>query len=105
MTTHTATAIRTALGLKCSRSKVPGGAWGVLERAVRYGDTDWMTRQMEQAVWGIDHSVSTGRLDHRAVDAIRAMSDWTLCGLIAEIADSCRVQGEVSTYLARRFAA
>ena len=101
---HTATNIRTAMGLKCSRSKVRGGGWAFLVRHLQYGDVEWMTREIQQALWGIDHAVSTGRLDHRAVDAIRALTDWHLAGLIADIADNCRVQGEVSTYLARRFA-
>ncbi len=106
MTAHTtATNLRAAMGLKCSRSKVPGGAWAFLTRHLNYGDVEWMSREVHQALWGIDHAVTTGRLDHRAVDAIRAMNDWALCGLIADIAANCRVQGEVSTYLAHRFAA
>lgn len=103
-TTYTAATLRTALGLKCSRSKVPGGAWAYLARHLQYGGVDWMTRGVERAIWGIDHAVTTGRLDHRAVDAIRALNDWHLCALVADVADNCRVQGEVSTYLARRYA-
>lgn len=36
--------IRTNLGLKCSRSKVRGGAWNMLAMLAGYGDVEWMPR-------------------------------------------------------------
>lgn len=95
--------IRTNLGLKCSRSKVRGGAWNMLAMLASYGDVEWMPRSVVTAMYGIDYARRTGRLPGTANIAIRDLTDWQLCELVAEVATACSVSGEVPRFLIDKF--
>lgn len=97
------TTIRTNLGLKCSRSKVRGGAWNMLAMLAGYGDVEWMPRSVVTAMYGIDYARRTGRLPGTANIAIRELSDWQLCELVAEVAVACKVPGEAPQFLIKKF--
>ncbi len=95
--------LREGLGLKCSRSKVRGGAWARLALLVSYGDVEWMPYSVTTAMLGIDYARQTGRLPGAADACIKALSDWQLCGLVAEVATTCPVMGEVPRFLIDKF--
>lgn len=95
--------IRANLGLKCSRSKVLGGAWNTLAILAGYGDVGWMPPPVVTAMYGIDYARRTGRLPGTANIAIRDLTDWQLCELVAEVATACSVSGEVPRFLIDKF--
>lgn len=95
--------IRANLGLKCSRSKVRGGAWNMLAMLAGYGDVEWMPQSVVTAMYGIDYARRTGCLPGTAQIAIRELSDWKLCGLVAEVAIFCQFAGDVPQFLIKKF--
>jgi hypothetical protein len=94
--------LRSNLGLKCSRSHTRYGAWKHLA-VVADHESDWMPYEVVVAMHGIDHAVNTGRLAGEIATAIRSLSDWQMCGLIAEVAATCKVSGVVPAYLINKF--
>lgn len=76
------------------------------ESALRAGrDSDrGLPASVDTAVQGIGWAVNTGRVSSPIAKAIREMSAWDTCDLVAEVAFACEVQGQVPQYLIKRFA-
>lgn len=97
-----ASVLRDNLGLKCPRSRTRYGAWKHLAVTAQ-GESDWMPYSVVVAMNGIDFAFNTGRLDHTITDQIKALNDWHLCALLADVAANCYVSGEVPGYLINRY--
>lgn len=101
--------IRKRIRLYRRATVLPSGtAWqgsfrviGLLAESNAYG---WFG-QVDTAVQGIAYAINTGRVSGTVAQAIRDLSDWDVCALIAETALACTVIGEVPQYLIKRFAA
>lgn len=98
-----AATLRTNLGLARDGDTYPGGAWAYLARAVGYGDVEWLTHDVETALYGIDYARRAGRLSGTHALALRPIiaNDWDLCELIGQVVAHCTVAGQVPAFLIR----
>lgn len=95
--------LRADLGITGPRSKVRhGSAWNVIAIRCVYPDSPW-PYEVTTAMYGIDWARRSGRIDCWVEEYLRGLSDWQWCSLIADVAVSCRVSGEVPEYFVRRF--
>lgn len=102
-----ATKIRKGIRLYRRATVLPGGAWRSIGRqaeAVMSGSNayEWPA-SVDTAVQGIAYALNTGRVGGSAAAAIRQLSDWDKCELVAEVALACDVIGKVPRYLIQRF--
>lgn len=102
---HLTALIRANLGLRSPQTRLPHGdtAWNALARLVGYGDVEWLPDTVATAMYGIDWARRTGRLPTPTAQAIRALSDWQLCALVAEVAVACPAIGVVPRFLITRY--
>lgn len=99
-----ATQIRKYIRLYRRAGEVPG-LWRCLTLAGEYAlRTGNLPASVDTAVQGIGYAVNTGRVASPIAKAIREMSPWDTCDLVAEVAFACDVQGQVPQYLIKRFA-
>lgn len=100
--------IRKGIPLYRRSTVLPNGPWRVIAFVAEAQERrDWFgwPQSVDTAIQGIGYALNTGRVGGSAALAIREMSDWDKCELVAEVALSCRVIGEVPAYLNQRFAA
>lgn len=90
--------LRDELGITGPRTKLRFGAWNLFATSVE----DWPDK-VQTALYGIDYARRTGRLPGATNVRLRHLSDWQMCNLIADVATSCQVIGEVPAYLNRHY--
>lgn len=96
--------LRDRIGVTGPRSKVLTGAFGYLNLLAGYGDVEGWPYAATTALHGIAWARQTGRLDGTVELAIRGLSDWQVCTLVAEVAVACPAMGDVPRFLIDRFA-
>jgi hypothetical protein len=99
--------LRDLLDLKGPRSRCHSGnasAFTVLK--IRIHDAE-IPEPVRQALYGLDWSRRSGRVDIWVEQYMQGLSDWQWCNFIADIASTpgCArgISGEVPSYLAQRF--
>lgn|SRR5690606_101978 len=95
--------LRKDLGITGTRSKA-NPVLNVREViCIRFDSADSPYREIITAIRGIAWCRTTGRVDWWVEKYLSGLSDWGWCNLLADVAVSCRVEGEVPYYLAKRF--
>lgn len=95
--------LRELLGIRGPRSRCYGGratAYTVLKMRAYDEEIPW---PVKTALFGLDWSLRSGRVDFWVERYLKGLSDWQWCNFIADVATNCMVMGDVPYYLAKRF--
>jgi hypothetical protein len=77
---------------------------GVLAEGDLRNPEPYWPHSVDTAIQGIAWAVNSGRVSSPIARAIKDLSAWDACELVAEVALACDVIGQVPQYLIRRFA-
>lgn len=102
-----ATKLRKEIRVHRRATVLPVSVWRSIGERVHPNGNDALgwPASVYAAVHGTAYAINTGRVSGSTAQAIRELSDWDKCALVADIALACRVIGDVPRYLNQRFAA